>query len=89
MTPLREDFDVVGRPSGVDVTFKPTKSEYSLSRLSNADNIERYGAYLRYASVRHAATGHIGRYDTAYVAQMAFDLASVARAQSGSRRPGA
>ena len=25
MTLLREDFDVVVRPSGVDVTFKPTK----------------------------------------------------------------
>jgi hypothetical protein len=27
MTPVREDFEVSVRESGVDVTFKPTKSE--------------------------------------------------------------
>ena len=81
MTPLREDFDVVVRPSGVDVTFKPTKSEYSFSRLTNADDIERYGPISDVPQVRHAATGDTGRYDTAEVAQTAFDLAtSAARA---------
>ena len=76
VTPLREDFDVVVRASGVDVTFKPTKSEYSFSRLVNAEDIERYGPISDVP--RHAATGNTGRYDTAEVAQMAFDLASSA-----------
>jgi hypothetical protein len=76
VTPLREDFDVIVRSSGVDVTFKPTKSEYSFSRLANADDIERYGPISDMPQVRHAATGDTGRYDTAEVAQMAFDLAA-------------
>ena len=76
VTPLREDFDVVVRASGVDVTFKPTQSEYSFSRLVNAEDIERYGPISDVP--RHAATGNTGRYDTAEVAQMAFDLASSA-----------
>ena len=64
----------------MDVTFKPTQSEYSFSRLVNAEDIERYGPISDVP--RHAATGNTGRYDTAEVAQMAFDLASSA-AESG------
>jgi hypothetical protein len=78
MTPLREDFEVSVRESGVDVTFKPTKSEYSFSRLANVDDIERYGHLSDLPQVRHAATGDTGRYDTAEVAQMAFDVATSA-----------
>lgn len=78
MTPLREDFDVVVHANAVDVTFKPTQSEYSFSRSVKADDIDRYGPLLDSPNVRHTASGDTGRYDTAEVAQMAFDLASAA-----------
>jgi hypothetical protein len=78
MTPLREDFDILVHDSGVDVTFKPTKSEYSFARLADPEDIERYGPIMDSPQVRHAGTGDTGRYDTAEVTQMAFDLATSA-----------
>ena len=46
MTPLREDFDILVHDSGVDVTFKPTKSEYSFARLADPEDIEWYGPIM-------------------------------------------
>ena len=55
-----------------------SRKRYSFSRLANAEDIERYGPLSDLPQVRHAATGDTGRYDTAEIAQMAFDLATSA-----------
>ena len=78
MTPLREDFDILVHDSGVDVTFKPTKSEYSFAHSPIRKILN--GTVLSWTrpQVRHAGTGDTGSYDTAEVAQMAFDVATSA-----------
>ena len=52
--PIESDFDVRNHDAGVDVTFKPTDSQYSFVLLADR------GSLSPRASVRHGKTGDTG-----------------------------
>ena len=51
--PIESDFDVRNHDAGVDVTFKPTNSQYSFVLLADR------GSLSPRASVRHGKTGEL------------------------------
>ena len=52
--PIESDFDVRNHDAGVDVTFKPTESQYSFVLLEDRRSLSPR------ASVRHGKTGDTG-----------------------------
>ena len=56
--PIETDFDVRNHDAGVDVTFRPTESQYSFVLLADRSLSPR-------ASVRHGKTGDTGDYAAA------------------------
>ena len=54
--PIESDFDVRNHDAGVDVTFKPTDSQYSFVLLADRRSLSPQ------ASVRHGKTGDTGDY---------------------------
>jgi hypothetical protein len=75
--PSEADFDVQVSTSGVVVTFKPTKSVYTFSRLADPNDIARHGPILPGGadSVWHAGpTGDTSDYYDREVERMARDV---------------
>jgi hypothetical protein len=54
---MEADFDVQIREGGVDVTFRPTESNYSYGLLVDPDDIARLGPLSRSPNTRDAKTG--------------------------------
>jgi len=67
--PIESDFDVRNHDAGVDVTFKPTDSQYSFVLLADRRSL---------ASVRHGKTGDTGDYASGDVEATAFRVACAA-----------
>jgi len=72
--PVRGDFDTTVTQAGVSVTFKPTGSTYSFSRLADSAYIAPLGP-VSFAGVRHAG-GNTGDYPSDEVQDMAQRIAS-------------
>ena len=72
--PARSDFDILVTETGVRVTFKRTNSVYRFHRLTNTDNIARFGA-VSFAGVQHAGR-NTGDYSSDEVQDMAQRIAS-------------
>ena len=70
--PIESDFDVRNHDAGVDVTFKPTESQYSFVLLADR------GSLSPRASVRHRKTGDTGDYASDDVEATAFRVACAA-----------
>jgi hypothetical protein len=76
--PREADYDVELLDGGVQVTFRPTSSEFTYRQLADPADIAREGPLSRSPNVCHAKTGDTGSYDEREVEAMAFRLASVA-----------
>jgi hypothetical protein len=74
--PIESDFDVRNHDAGVDVTFKPTYSQYSFVLLADR------GSLSPRASVRHGKTGDTGDYASGDVEATAFRVACAATKSS-------
>jgi hypothetical protein len=72
--PVRNDFHTVVAKTGVNVTFKPTKSTYSFYRLADNGAITRLGPYS-FAGVQHGRC-NTGDYPSDEVQTMAQQIAS-------------
>ena len=70
--PIESDFDVRNHDAGVDVTFKPTDSQYSFVLLADRRSLSPQ------ASVRHGKTGDTGDYASGDVEATAFRVACAA-----------
>jgi len=69
---MRSDYDVDLQWGTVEVTFKPTQSVYTYTRLGEL----KHGPVSRLPRVRHAgATGDIDNYRSNQVEGMAYQLA--------------
>jgi hypothetical protein len=66
--PIETDFDVQNHDAGVDVTFRPTESQYSFLLLALSPR----------ACVRHGKTGDTGDYAAGDVEATAFRVACAA-----------
>jgi hypothetical protein len=73
--PTPSDFIVNVKESSVSVIFKPSNSDYNFGRLSDPEDIARYGPLSRSPNARHRNTGDTGDYPPEEVAQMAHSLA--------------
>ena len=69
--PIETDFDVRNHDAGVDVTFRPTESQYAFVLLADRRSLSR-------ASVRHGKTGDTGDYASGDVEATAFRVACAA-----------
>jgi hypothetical protein len=69
---MEADFDVQIREGGVDVTFRPTESNYSYGLLVDPDDIARLGPLSRSPNTRDAKTGDTGEYPSGDVEATAF-----------------
>ena len=84
--PASTDFSVKVSDAGVEVTFHPTQSYYSFSRLADAEDIARHGHLSDDVRVRHGgATGDTAEYDSHEVLAEASRLASGAAAEAYSK----
>jgi hypothetical protein len=70
--PIESDFDIENHDAGVDVTFRPTESQYSFVLLAHR------GSLSPRASVRHGKTGDTGDYAAGDVEATAFRVACAA-----------
>jgi hypothetical protein len=70
--PIETDFDVQNHDAGVDVTFRPTESQYSFVLLADRRSLSPR------ASVRHGKTGDTGDYASGDVEATAFRVACAA-----------
>ena len=70
--PIENDFDVQNHDAGVDVTFRPTESQYSFVLLADRRSLSPR------ASVRHGKTGDTGDYASGDVEATAFRVACAA-----------
>ncbi len=77
--PIENDFDVQNHDAGVDVTFRPTKSQYSFLLLTDRRSVSPR------ASVRHGKCGDTGDYASGDVEATAFRVACAAI--KGRQRP--
>jgi hypothetical protein len=73
--PTPSDFIVNVKESSVSVIFKPSNSDYNFDRLTDPEDIARYGPLSQSPNVRHGNTGDTGDYPPEEVAQMAHSLA--------------
>ena len=69
--PIENDFDIENHDAGVDVTFRPTESQYSFVLLEDRRSLSPR------ASVRHGKTGDTGDYASGDVEATAFRVACV------------
>jgi hypothetical protein len=70
--PIETDFDVQNHDAGVDVTFRPTESQYSFLLLADRRSLSPR------ANVRHGKTGDTGDYAAGDVEATAFRVACAA-----------
>ena len=70
--PTPSDFIVNVKESHVSVIFKPSDSYYNFGRLTDPEDVARYGPLSRSPNVRHAKTGDIDAYPPEEVAQIEF-----------------
>ena len=70
--PIESDFDVRNHDAGVDVTVKPTDSQYSFVLLADRRRLSPQ------ANVRHGKTGDTGDYASGDVEATAFRVACAA-----------
>jgi hypothetical protein len=70
--PIETDFDVRSHDAGVNVTFRPTESQYSFVLLAGRRSLSPR------ASVRHGKTGDTGDYASGDVEATAFRVACAA-----------
>jgi hypothetical protein len=73
--PTPSDFTVNVAESSVSVIFKPSNSEYHFGRLTDPEDIARFGPLSQPPSVRYGSPGDTGDYPPKEVAQMAHSLA--------------
>jgi hypothetical protein len=72
--PTPSDFIVNVEESNVSVIFRPTDSDYSFDRLTDPEDMARYGPLSPSPNVRHGKIGDTGDYPAEEGAQMAHSL---------------
>jgi hypothetical protein len=72
--PTPSDFALDVRDTHVNVMFKPSGRSYTFGRLTDPEDIARYGPLARRLET-HGGTGDIGEYPQDEVARMAYTLA--------------
>ena len=73
--PTPSDFLVEVKEAYVSVIFKPSDSHFSFGRLTDPEDIARYGPLSQSPNVRDGKTGDTGIYPSDEVARMAHTLA--------------